>query len=94
MVTKVFVVHDSKVEAYLQPFLARTRGEALRSFMKAANDERHDFSKYAEDYTLFEIGEYDDARGSYSMYETKNALGTALEMRRPAENRQSEGRIN
>lgn len=78
---KMFTVYDSKAKAYLQPFHARQAGEAMRMFAKAANDVKHDFHKYGADYTLFEIGTWDEAKGQVEMHPGKINLGTGLEMR-------------
>jgi hypothetical protein len=79
MITLYFSVYDSKVGSYLPTFPARSRGEALRMFETAANDKDHQFHKYASDYTLFELGSFDDLTGSLSSLEAKVSLGTALE---------------
>lgn len=78
---KVFTVHDSKAEAYLKPFLMRTKGEAIRAMQELANDQKHDFAKYSEDYTLFEIGTYDDETGTYEMLKSKLSLGNGIEFK-------------
>ena len=79
MTQKVFTVYDSKAEAYLRPFFTPTKGLALRSFADAANDPREPVGKYPGDYTLFELGEYDDATGIITMHESKINMGTANE---------------
>lgn len=81
MISKVFCVYDSKMEAYMNPFLMATKGQAIRAFSDTANDPQSAFSKHPEDYTLFEIGEYDDSTGRYAMYDAKIALGIALEFK-------------
>ena len=62
-VMRIFAIYDSKAEAYLQPFFSPTKATAIRSFTQAANDEKTDFYRFAEDYTLFEIGEWDPVGG-------------------------------
>lgn len=79
MRVKVFTVFDSAIQAYKQPFHCVTRGEALRSWMQAVVDEKLPFHVSPGDYTLFEIGEYDDHEGCYHMHKAKENLGTALE---------------
>lgn len=79
MKSKVFVVYDAKVEAYLTPHILRSRGEAIRGFGHAVNDANSLFNKSPADFTYFEIGEYDDQTGVISMYEAKVPLGTAVE---------------
>ncbi|AXL15417.1 nonstructural protein [Microviridae sp.] len=60
---KMYTIYDSKAEAYMKPFYARTRGEAIRSCEQAANDPESQFFSYAEDYVLFEIGEFSELTG-------------------------------
>lgn len=76
---KVMSVFDSKVEGYLPPQVFVTVAVAVRSFKFAANSEGNDFSRFAADYTLFEIGEWDDQAGTMQMHEAKVNHGTALE---------------
>lgn len=86
MVIKVYNVYDSKIEAYMPPFFMRNKGEALRAWAATVNDEKSTFCAHPADFTIFEIGEYDDASGSISMYNTKVSLGTALEFKnKPSE---------
>ncbi|UYD39214.1 MAG: nonstructural protein [Wigfec virus K19_151] len=61
---KIFTVHDSKAQAYLPPFYMRTKGEAIRAFETTVKDTNSQFNKYPQDYTLVELGEFDDNTGS------------------------------
>lgn len=83
MISKMFVVYDSKVEAYLTPHLMRTTAEAIRGFTAVCNDPSTQFNKTPADFTYFEIGQFDDQTGVVSMYESKKSLGTALEFINP-----------
>lgn len=77
---KVMCVWDSKVGAFLPPQVFVTVGVAIRSFKFAANNEGSDFYRYASDYTLFEIGEWNDEKGEVLMHQNgKIGHGTALE---------------
>lgn len=80
---KMFTVYDSKVNAYNQPFFMRSRGEATRGWSDTVNDPKTNFNKHPEDFTLFELGEYDDENGVITQYEAKIAVGTALEYLKP-----------
>lgn len=82
MTLKIFTAYDSKVEAYLQPFFMRSRGEALRAWTELANNPEHLFAKHPADYTLFEVGEYDDTTGKLTPLTAYINLGTALEFKR------------
>lgn len=79
MLMKVFSVYDSAAGAYLQPFFMASRGQAIRAFTDLVNDVSHSFSKHADDYTLFELGTYDDASGKIASHETPQSLGVAIE---------------
>lgn len=74
---KVFSIYDSKAAYFEKPFFLRNRGEALRGWEAGANDPQASISKFPGDYTLFEIGEYDDQTGNITMYESKVNLGLA-----------------
>lgn len=77
---KIYAVHDLKAEAYLQPFFAGTDGLAIRMFQAAANDQEHQFWKYAEDYSLYCIGVWDESAGVVHAA-AKTPLGCAIQYR-------------
>ena len=57
---KIFSVHDAKAEAYLPPFYMRTTGEAERAFSANVKDTSTQFSQFPSDYTLVELGTFDE----------------------------------
>lgn len=75
----VMSIFDSKAEAYLPPFFTVSRGVGIRSFSDAAQDEKHEFSRHAGDYTLFELGEFDLKSGRFEQYDAAVNLGTAIQ---------------
>lgn len=83
MKLKIFSVYDSKIQAYNTPFYLRTSGDAIRGWTTAVNDETTQFNKHPEDFTLFEIGEYDDLTGDISQLPAKHSLSTALSVLKP-----------
>lgn len=84
MILKMFSVYDSKLEAYMQPFFAQTKGHALRLWSDNVNDPstNNPWFKHPADFTLFEIGEFDDNTGRVKQYEVNSSLGTALEFKK------------
>lgn len=81
---KVYAVFDSKVKVFDPPFLMRNAAEALRSFTLAVNHQSNKDGKIATfpaDYTLFEIGEWNDLTGSIVMHEAKTSLATGLDVK-------------
>lgn len=79
MILKAFAVYDVKAEVYGRPFFLATKGLAIRSFADAAQDKNLDIGKYPSDYTLFEIGTFDDSCGMLKPLDANVPLGTALE---------------
>lgn len=59
----VYAVRDAAVGAFMQPFFARSKGEAIRSFTLAVQDEKHDFYRNPADFALFKLGMWDDTSG-------------------------------
>ncbi len=74
----IFAIYDSKAEAHLTPFFFPTIGLALRSFTAAASEEGHDFKKFAADYTLFQLGTFNQSTGRIESLDAPVNLGNAL----------------
>lgn len=63
MIHKIYSIFDSKAEAYSLPFYYQHEGQALRTFGDWVNDPNTPYGKHPEDYTMFEIGTYDENNG-------------------------------
>jgi len=81
----IFSVYDSKAEAYLPPFFLPQLGQGTRVFANAANDPNHQFGANPEDYTLFNIGTFDDDTAIIETMLTPKSLGTAQEFQKTEE---------
>lgn len=79
MIYKVCSIFDSKVEAFMQPFFVPARGAALRMFADLVEDSQTAVSKHPADFTLFELGSYDDSNAKFDMYATPVSLCLAVE---------------
>lgn len=66
MTKKVFSIRDNRTSAYLPPFYMHSRGEAERALAETMEDHRHPFAKYTADYTLFELGTFDEIEGQFT----------------------------
>lgn len=64
LILRMYTVRDEKAEAYLPPFCARTPGEAERMFLELSTDPQHQFCKHAEDFSLVEVGSFDQETGA------------------------------
>lgn len=80
----VYPVYDQKIERYANPFFMQTQGQALRAWLDATSDTSTQFAKHPADYTLFEIGTYDDETGQFTNHVTPISKGTALEFQQAA----------
>ncbi len=74
----VFTVYDAKAEYFMQPLFWRSVGEALRSFEDEVQNPESMLSKHPGDFTLYQIGEYDQATGGI-IAQPPFGLGTGLE---------------
>ena len=82
MVVKVFSVYDSKACFFGRPFFDQMEGSALRSFRDAVNDSSNPnnmWNKHPEDFSLFEVGSFDDQSGELVPIIPKSLMtGSAL----------------
>ena len=83
MKAKYFTVHDSKAGGFLPPFLQHNEAMAIRMFTNMLKNPDHQFSQNPADYTLFTIGEFDDATGELKP-RTPMSLGNGLEFKTTA----------
>lgn len=86
MKMKIFGIYDSKAEAFLNPFFMKSKGEAIRAVSSLVADANHNFCKYAADFTLFELGEFEDNSGNITIHDAKINLGCLLEFKKDVGN--------
>ena len=73
-----YAVYDSKAQRYIFPQNYVRREEAVRAFSMACNQPDTDFFRYAEDYSLFEIGQYDEDIGLHYPHTAPIMIITAV----------------
>lgn len=78
-IKKVFAVYDAGVELYANPFQMISRGQALRGWEDVCHDPKTEMCQHPKDFSLHEIGEYDESTGVFKNLEPKVCLSTALE---------------
>lgn len=81
MKDRVFTVYDSKVGIYMDPFVALNEGQAERAMANLVSNPEHHFSRYSQDFTLFEIGEYDKSLGVYTMNQAHRRISGLWEIK-------------
>lgn len=79
----IYSIYDSKVKFYDRPIVMRNRGEAMRSWEQAANDEKTSICAHPHDFALMEIGEFDDQTGQIVSHAVPDSLGLAVHFKRP-----------
>lgn len=83
MKQQMFAVFDSKAKAFMLPFYAPLPAIAVRHFETAANDPNLELCKHAEDFTLFHVGEFDDATGVVAPLLQHVSYGLAASYQKP-----------
>ena len=59
----MFSVYDTATQAYMRPFYAQTQKLAERMFDDLVMDQNQEVFRHPEDYSLFQVGEFDDSTG-------------------------------
>lgn len=75
---QAYAIYDVKTQLYSHPHFLQTNGNAIRSFAQACEDEKSDLNKYAKDFSLYHIGEYDLETGNLKTDQPKQ-IATAME---------------
>lgn len=76
----VYSVHDVKAEAYLRPFFVPSHGLAIRSFENEVRNPDSPMHTNPEDYTLFQLGEFDDDTGSIKELPAPKCVLTGIQV--------------
>lgn len=78
MINLIFSVYDEKARAYLPPFYFNQVGQATRVFTDCVNSDEHQFGNHPHDYTLFQLGTYNDENAEIASHAPKS-LGNGVE---------------
>lgn len=78
MIKKLFSILDAKAQAFSDPVFLPNNAIAERSFKIAANDPNSYIGQCPTDYTLFALGEWDDETGKFTLLDTPQAIGLAI----------------
>lgn len=79
--SKLFLLKDEKSTSYGFPLSRETRGMFLRDIQEELKRGQALFAKHPQDFSIFEIGEYDALTGEVKLYESKNCLGLVSDFR-------------
>lgn len=79
---RMFALYDDAVKSYLRPFWSDHKANAQRSFRQLVNqtDNRDNMvANHPDQFTLFELGEFDEQSGVFSSHAIPLTLGNGLE---------------
>lgn len=79
MKLNIYTIYDEKAAAYLNPFFLQNDNMAIRTIAEIMHDGTHAFTRFASDYTLYYLGEYDNTTGVFMC--EKRLVFTLLEIR-------------
>lgn len=80
MLLKIVSIYDGKAEAWMNPLVFQSNGQAIRSFGDAVNDSSSELGKHPEDYDLFELGEFDQLTGDIKKLKAPAHLAKGLNL--------------
>lgn len=78
MKLNVYSIYDSAATAYTQPFFMHNDGLAVRAFQGNVNTTDSNINLNPDQFTLFQIGTYDDNSGELISI-TPKSLGNGLQ---------------
>lgn len=76
---KIFTVYDSKAGYYFAPLFYITSGEAIRAFGDVVNDTDHIIGRNPTDFSLFDLGSFDEFTGVFSLNPAPVCIGSGVE---------------
>jgi hypothetical protein len=76
---KIYAVYDSKADLYQSVMVQKNKGSAIRGFAHAVNQEGTYLNQNPEDFTLFELAEWDEDNGKITPHKTNLSCGLATE---------------
>lgn len=75
----IYTIYDIKAEAYLTPFFSPNKGLALRMFMQAGAEPTSNVHQFPADFTLFELGSFEQDTAKFEIHNAVINMGTALQ---------------
>lgn len=58
-------IKDRALDAFMRPFWAQTKGQAIRMFTDEVNNTQSPMHNHPDDYDLFYLAEWDDSTGEF-----------------------------
>ncbi len=78
MEMQIYSIYDTASAAYMRPFYATIKTQAIRAFTDLVTDINHPVGQHPEDYSLQRIGTWHDGTGTLTN-QTNECVQTGLE---------------
>lgn len=78
MLLNAYTLYDIKALTYSPPFYCSAHGQAVRMVLDLANDNNTMVGRHPADYTLFCIGQFNDATGGLLPAENREHIADAI----------------
>lgn len=67
----LYIIHDKATDTYTTPVTVPSERDAIQSFTVVCNQPDTQYYKFPADYTLFQIGKFDQFTGKIELIEKK-----------------------
>jgi len=81
-ISRIISVRDGKAGIYMKPQINLHLGAVMREWEVVVNEPNSIFGKFPEDFTLFELGTFDDETGHIEHHTPPIQLSTAREVQK------------
>lgn len=82
MILVIVAVHDAAAGLFGVPSFVTSVGGAVRSFGDQVNDPTTQFGKHPEDYTLHEVGTYNDNTCTFDLKDRPEQIAAGRNLKR------------
>lgn len=79
MLKFIYSVYDQKSKVFGNPFISNNRATAERDFGYACNDVHSQISKWPADFTLYEIGSFEDTTCKIELNSPPEIVGHGIQ---------------
>lgn len=80
MVLIVVGIRDTAVDAFMRPWFVPSTGMAIRSFQDEVRNAESPMAKHPADYTLFQLGSFDEDSGKFENLDSPRQLVRGLDV--------------
>lgn len=76
----IYSVHDRESETFIKPFGMETDRDAKEGFKVVVNDEKTNYHKYPDDFSLVKLGSFDQRTGQLLILEDRQTICWAKDL--------------